>query len=191
LTSGIALGYVRVDPIFLPNGYASDMLLFTQRDPNLCPLPELMRHVEQDVNAPMHATNRPDSSTGGMHGPLVVSVRPVPADAVAGTAAITALMPADARRSGARQRARCTRIAALDKPGRCAAGRNRDGDVPMFWACDVTSQAAVIRAAPLFTITREPGHMPSTDARDTDLGSPEQQADRDDCGITAQAHRIG
>jgi hypothetical protein len=54
----------------------------------------------------------------------------------------------------------------------------------MFRARRVTSQAAVIRAAPLFVSTHEPGHMPTTDARDTDLGSPErQQAGQDDCRI--------
>jgi len=44
----------------------------------------------------------------------------------------------------------------------------QDGDVPVFWACGVTSQAAVMHAAPPFAITHEPGHMFVTDARDTD-----------------------
>jgi uncharacterized protein YcsI (UPF0317 family) len=35
--------------------------------------------------------------------------------------------------------------------------------VPMFWACGVTSQAAIIRSRPPIAITHTPGHMFITD----------------------------
>jgi uncharacterized protein YcsI (UPF0317 family) len=43
-----------------------------------------------------------------------------------------------------------------------------DGDVPVFWACGVTPQAAVVAAALPFAIGHAPGRMLITDAADTD-----------------------
>jgi uncharacterized protein YcsI (UPF0317 family) len=42
-------------------------------------------------------------------------------------------------------------------------------DVPMFWACGVTLQAAIVASRPPFAITHAPGHMFVTDV-------PEPQA---------------
>ena len=41
-----------------------------------------------------------------------------------------------------------------------------DGDVPVFWACGVTPQAALMASAPPFAITHAPGHMLVTDVPD-------------------------
>ena len=38
-----------------------------------------------------------------------------------------------------------------------------DGEVPMFWACGVTSQMAIAAASPEIVITHEPGQMFITD----------------------------
>ena len=40
------------------------------------------------------------------------------------------------------------------------------GDVPVFWACGVTPQAAVMVSKPEFAITHAPGHMFITSKRD-------------------------
>lgn len=40
------------------------------------------------------------------------------------------------------------------------------GDVPVFWACGVTPQAALMASRPPFAITHAPGYMLITDARD-------------------------
>ena len=45
----------------------------------------------------------------------------------------------------------------------------RPGEVPVFWACGVTPQAAVMEAKPPLAITHAPGHMFVTDVRDSDL----------------------
>ncbi len=47
--------------------------------------------------------------------------------------------------------------------------RCREGDVPVFWACGVTPQAALAAAGLPFAITHAPGHMLITDIRDTEL----------------------
>ena len=127
-----------------------------------------LRHVEQGVNVPMYLTDRTCSPAGRLHGPLVVSMRPVPAADVARAAAITALMPAVHGAPVHVGEPAALGIADLDSPDFGDAVAIADGDVPMFWACGVTSQAAVMRAKPPFAITHEPGHMFVTDARDTD-----------------------
>ncbi|GAB1540517.1 hypothetical protein NUACC21_31860 [Scytonema sp. NUACC21] len=35
----------------------------------------------------------------------------------------------------------------------------RDDEVPVFWACGVTTQTAILQAKPEFAITHAPGHM--------------------------------
>jgi uncharacterized protein YcsI (UPF0317 family) len=127
-----------------------------------------LRHVEQGVNVPMYLTNRACSPAGRLRGPLVVSMRPVPAADVARTAAITALMPAVHGAPVHVGEPAALGIADLGKPDFGDPVAIADGDVPVFWACGVTSQAAVMRAKPPFAITHEPGHMFVTDARDTD-----------------------
>ncbi|MDJ0947235.1 MAG: DUF1445 domain-containing protein [Kiloniellales bacterium] len=37
------------------------------------------------------------------------------------------------------------------------------GDMLVFWACGVTPQLAIRRAAPAIAITHDPGHMLVTD----------------------------
>jgi len=45
----------------------------------------------------------------------------------------------------------------------------RPGEVPVFWACGVTPQAALAQAQLPLAITHKPGHMFLTDLRDADL----------------------
>ena len=40
--------------------------------------------------------------------------------------------------------------------------------MPVFWACGVTPQAAVVESRPPLAISHAPGHMLVTDARDVD-----------------------
>jgi uncharacterized protein YcsI (UPF0317 family) len=127
-----------------------------------------LRHVEQGLNVPMYLTRRLCRPAGKMHGSLVVSMRPIPAADVARAATITALMPAVHGAPIHVGEPAALGIADLRRPDFGDAVAVEEGDVPMFWACGVTSQAAVMRAKPPFAITHEPGHMFITDARDTD-----------------------
>jgi uncharacterized protein YcsI (UPF0317 family) len=127
-----------------------------------------LRHVEQGKNVPMYVTDRQCVRAGRVHGPLVVSMRPMPPSLVARAAQITGLMPAvhgAPIHVGAPER---LGIEDLQDPDFGDAVEFAEGDLPVFWACGVTSQTAVMRAAPPFAITHEPGHMLITDARDTD-----------------------
>ena len=127
-----------------------------------------LRHVEQNRNVPMYITNRECRSAGRVSGPTVVSMRPVPADQVEQARSITARMPAvhgapihigDPAELG---------ISDLSRPDFGDAVELQPGDVPMFWACGVTPQAAVMASKLPFAITHAPGHMLVTDAPDSD-----------------------
>ena len=45
----------------------------------------------------------------------------------------------------------------------------REGEIPVFWACGVTPQAAVERAKPPIVITHAPGPMFITNVKNAEL----------------------
>jgi uncharacterized protein YcsI (UPF0317 family) len=47
----------------------------------------------------------------------------------------------------------------------------RTGELPVFWACGVTPQAALVQAKPAFAITHAPGAMLVTDLLNHQLAS--------------------
>lgn len=128
-----------------------------------------VRHIEQNVNVPMYRTSVACKPAGRFSGSMVVSMRPLkPADAVRATT-ICARYPlahgapvhfGDPGAIGIRD---------IHKPEFGDAVEIRSGEVPVFWACGVTPQAALMQAKPPFAITHKPGHMFLTDLRDCDL----------------------
>jgi len=128
-----------------------------------------VRHIEQGVNVPMYRTNVPCRAAGRFSGPLVVSMRPLrPAQAVKATQVCSRFPRAhgapvhfgDPAAIGVRDVAR---------PDYGDPVEFRPGEVPVFWACGVTPQAALTQARPPLAITHKPGHMFVTDLRDSDL----------------------
>lgn len=129
-------------------------------------------HIDQGVNVPMYKTNVRSASAGSMSGPLVVSMRPVPPSQVSDAVRITSRYPAvhgapvhvgDPFQLG---------ITDLSVPDFGDAVEIRAGDIPVFWACGVTPQAAVMESRPPLAIGHSPGHMLITDARDFDYLVP-------------------
>ncbi len=59
-------------------------------------------------------------------------------------------------------------IRDLSKPDYGDPVEIRAGEVPLFWACGVTPQAAVLASGVEYAIGHLPGHMAITDARDDD-----------------------
>lgn len=122
-----------------------------------------VRHIEQGRNVPMYRTNIPTTPAALFGGPLVVSMRPMnPADAQSAIA-VTARFPdmhgapvhiGDPAALG---------IADLSRPDFGDAVDFVPGDVPIFWACGVTSQVALEQARLPFAITHAPGCMLITD----------------------------
>ena len=56
----------------------------------------------------------------------------------------------------------------LARPDFGDAPEVRDGEVPVFWACGVTPQAAIMASKPPFAITHAPGYMLITDVPDAE-----------------------
>lgn len=122
-----------------------------------------VRHIEQGTNVPMYITNRQCLPSGRFDGPLVVSMRPVPAALVATAAAVTARCPAA---HGAPVQAgdpAALGIVDLDRPDFGDPVVTKADDVPVFWACGVTPQVALTSARLELAITHAPGHMLVTD----------------------------
>jgi uncharacterized protein YcsI (UPF0317 family) len=128
-----------------------------------------VRHVEQDRNVPMYRTDRPCRRAGSLSGPLVVSMRPVPAELVATAVRVTARYPAVHGAPVHVGDPAALGIADLDRPDYGDPVEVRTGELPVFWACGVTPQAAVAASRPPLAITHAPGHMAITDGRDADL----------------------
>ncbi|WP_062354462.1 putative hydro-lyase [Herbidospora yilanensis] len=126
-----------------------------------------VRHLETGGNVPMYRTSVPCRPAGRLSGPMVVSMRPIPAGRVADAVRVSARYPAvhggpvhigDPAGLG---------IDDLDVPDFGDPVEVRPGEVPVFWACGVTPQAAVMAAGVPFAIGHAPGHMAITDVRDS------------------------
>jgi uncharacterized protein YcsI (UPF0317 family) len=128
-----------------------------------------VRHIEQNVNVPMYRTNIACRPAGRFSGPLVVSMRPLTPELAVKATRICARFP---RAHGAPihfGNPAAIGIRDIGKPDFGDAVEIRAGESPVFWACGVTPQAALMQAKPPFAITHKPGHMFLTDVRDVDL----------------------
>lgn len=129
-----------------------------------------VRHIEDGHNVPMYRTNIACQNAGSLSGPMVVSMRPMPAEKVVRAVQVTSRFPAvhgapvhigDPRQIG---------IHDIDRPDFGEPSAIRDGEIPVFWACGVTPQAVAMQAKPELVITHAPGHMFITDIRDEHMG---------------------
>jgi len=118
-----------------------------------------MRHVEQNRTVPMYRTDLPLVPGGPFGGTMVVSMRPLRGRDVPRAIEICARYPqahgapvhvGDPSEIG---------ITALDRPEWGESVTVRPGEVPVFWACGVTSQNALLAAGIPLVITHAPGHM--------------------------------
>jgi uncharacterized protein YcsI (UPF0317 family) len=124
-----------------------------------------LRHIEQGSNVPMYRTNIECAPMGRFRGPLVVSMRPMkPADAIRAVQ-ITSRFPAAHGAPVHLGLPELIGIRDLSRPDYGDAVPVAADELPVFWACGVTPQAAL--AALPFAITHAPGHMLVTDRRNS------------------------
>ncbi|MDQ6526645.1 putative hydro-lyase [Nocardioides sp. LHD-245] len=118
-----------------------------------------LRHIEADTPAPVYITDRQCAPAGKFSGPMVVSMRPIPADQVARAVQVTSRYPwghgapvhvGDPAALG---------IADLSAVDFGHAPNMKDGDIPVFWGCGITPQLAVESARPRYTFTHYAQHM--------------------------------
>lgn len=68
-------------------------------------------------------------------------------------------------------------ITNLARPDWGDAVTVEDDEVPVFWACGVTSQAVIMAVKPEIAITHSPGHMFITDLQDSAIYQDEAASD--------------
>lgn len=126
-----------------------------------------IRHIEEGKNVPMYLTDIPCNEAGIFRGNTVVSMRPLTAKDALRATTITASMPrvhgapihiGDPAEIG---------IKDIAKPDFGDAVTIREGEIPVFWCCGVTPQAAVMSAKPPIAISHAPGHMFITDIKNS------------------------
>ena len=131
-----------------------------------------VRHIEQGRNVPMYRTNRMCRPAGRMSGPLVVSMRPVAPEQVADAVRITSRYPSVHGAPVHVGDPAALGIADLAAPDFGDPVDIQPAEIPVFWACGVTPQAAVMQTRPPLAIGHAPGHMLITDLRDAELVVP-------------------
>ncbi|MBF2063988.1 MAG: putative hydro-lyase [Calothrix sp. C42_A2020_038] len=124
-----------------------------------------VRHIEENKNVPMYKTNIACHSAGIFSGNLVVSMRPLlPVDAIRAVQ-ITSRFPLAHGAPIHWGAANEIGIENINQPDFGDAVTINSGEVPVFWACGVTPQVALLQAKPEIAITHSPGHMFITDVK--------------------------
>ena len=128
-----------------------------------------VRHISCHSNVPMYRTNIPCKTAGIFAGPLVVSMRPYRPEQALKAAVITAKLPQVHGAPVHQGDPGVIGIADLANPDYGDAVPVREGEIPVFWACGVTPQAALLQARLPLAITHSPGHMFVSDISEQEL----------------------
>jgi uncharacterized protein YcsI (UPF0317 family) len=127
-----------------------------------------LRHVSCGANVAMYRTSIPTEPAGPFHGPTVVSMRPLkPADAIRAIQ-ITSRFPAVHGAPVHIGLPKLIGIKDISRPDYGDPVEIEADELPVFWACGVTPQAAIAAAKPDFAITHAPGCMLVTDRRNVE-----------------------
>ena len=130
-----------------------------------------LAHIDDNKIVAMYRTSIETRPAGPFRGPVVVSMRPMRAAEAIRASVVTARFPhahgaplhiGDPAEIG---------IRSLSEPDWGDPPVLEDDQVPVFWACGVTPQAAVQMAKPPLCITHAPGAMLITDVPDRGPGN--------------------
>lgn len=122
-----------------------------------------IRHQDAGRNVPMYRTTLKTRAAGAFSGPVVVSMRPMPAADAIEAAIICARFPLAHGAPVHLGDPSAIGVADIARPDYGDAPDMRPDDIPVFWACGVTPQAAIAQARPDLAITHAPGFMLVTD----------------------------
>jgi len=122
-----------------------------------------VRHMELNRNAPMFLTNIACEPAGIFHGPMVVSMRPIPAAQVAKAVQVSGRYPSVHGAPIHIGSPETLGVQDITQPDFGDPPVLHPGEVPVFWACGVTPQSVAMTVKPEIMITHCPGHMFLTD----------------------------
>jgi uncharacterized protein YcsI (UPF0317 family) len=131
-----------------------------------------LRHTETGRNVPMYRTSIECAPAGRIHGPMVVSMRPMPPELVETAISVTSEVPKVHGSPVHVGSPGDLGIADINRPDFGDAVEIRAGEVPVFWACGVTPQSAVMASRPSFAISHAPGYMFITDVPESAYREP-------------------
>ncbi len=128
-----------------------------------------IRNMEENKNVSMYITNRKCIPAGPISANLVVTMRPMtPRQAIRATQVTTRFHLTHGAPVHLGDPAEIG-ISDLDRPDFGDPVSIHGGEIPVFWACGVTSQLAATSAPLSRVITHAPGHMFVSDLKDEDL----------------------
>jgi uncharacterized protein YcsI (UPF0317 family) len=130
-----------------------------------------LRHVDEGRNVAMYRTHIATEPAGPFGGPLVVTMRPLGAAAAIRAVQITSRFPAVHGAPVHLGDPSLIGIADLARPDYGDAVAVLDDEIPVFWACGVTPQAALENARVPLAITHAPGCMLVTDRLNHELAA--------------------
>lgn len=128
-----------------------------------------MRHNTMGCNVPMYITDIETTPAGIFHGPMTVSMRPIPYDQVVKAVRVSGTMPGVHGAPIHIGNPSAIGIKDIGKPDFGDPVIIKEGEVPVFWPCGVTPQSVLMSVKPDFVITHAPGHMLITDVKNVDL----------------------
>jgi len=130
-----------------------------------------LKHVSAGTTVPMYRTNVMCEPAGPFNGPLVVSMRPMNAADTIRAIQITSRFPAVHGAPVHLGDPALIGIHHLSRPDYGDAVDISADELPVFWACGVTPQAAIASARIPFAITHAPGCMLVTDIPNASLAA--------------------
>ncbi|MCL4182654.1 MAG: putative hydro-lyase [Burkholderiaceae bacterium] len=118
-----------------------------------------LRFLDQDTIPPVYETNVQCRPVGPFHGPVVVTMRPIPGELVVKATQVSGRFPSAHGTPFHIGYPEQIGITDLARPRYGTHLPLRLSEVPMFWACGVTPQAVAMASRTEWMITHAPAHM--------------------------------
>ena len=128
-----------------------------------------VRNIEENKNVSMYITSRTCRPAGRFTSSLVVTMRPMTPEQAVRAVQVTTRFHLTHGAPVHLGSPHEIGIKDLSRPDFGDPVEIRPGEIPVFWACGVTSALAVTSASLPLVITHSPGHMFVSDLKDEDL----------------------
>ena len=122
-----------------------------------------LRHIDENRTVPMYKSGIETVPAGPFRGGMAVSMRPIRHQDLSGAVTLSGHYPLAHGAPVHIGRPEDIGIADIAAPDWGDPIRVEPGESPVFWACGVTPQVALLAAKPSLCITHTPGRMLITD----------------------------